>query len=198
MGRRYGTSRQRTGARSQADGAAWEEHVSAQCELLALRGEALVTKIGNPWQIVDCIDRDRQRFEVVPGAPQALDYQGVLRGGRLVSLEAKSSGHPTRFDFRLIADTQIERAAQQARMGALVLLLVERRHELLRRDWHVLPVDGHERIAGVAHKRCVGLSLEDEPTRGESVSWSGASAWQMRAQETWLDTAERLGLLGMV
>lgn len=188
--RRYSNDRQRTAARAQADGAEWEAHITQQCELLAMERRALVTKIGNPWQIVGCLDRDAQRFEVVPGPPQALDYQGVIAGGRAVYLEAKSTGHATRFDFSLIADSQIERAAAAARHGALVLLLVERRHELMRRDHHVFPVDAHGRIAGVAHKRCVGL--EPGERTGESINWQLAAAWKMRAGETWLDAAARL------
>lgn len=162
-----------------------------ECRLLQHHGRCDVEKVENPWRIVRCLDRDSQRFEVVPGPPQALDFLGVLAGGRLVMFDAKSTGNATRFDFSHITDEQLRRARRYARLGAAVFFHVERRHPLFRRDWHILPVDPSGAIAGIWHKRCSG-EMPPGAEQRESIGWSDAEAWRVRGGEMWLDAWVRL------
>jgi hypothetical protein len=125
----------------------------------------------------------------------ALDFVGVLDGGRMVTFDAKSSDQPD-FLFTRISDSQVERARRFVRLGALVFFLVEHRRALggVR---YIIPVGPDGELAGVRHRRCVGMDLSRRhPAR---VQWADLEPYRERPGDgTWLGHALRLDAAGLL
>ena len=105
---------------AQEVGAALERWLSAQHRAAALAGIAHVRKVGPPVQHSGARG---ERLRVIGRGPA--DYQGVLRGGRALAVEAKS--RPSRLSLREIEVHQQGDLNAVAELGGLALLVVELR-----------------------------------------------------------------------
>lgn len=80
--------------RRKKSGAAWENAVSDECEVLRIEGRALVTKTPEAHRV---IGRQGAKLLAVPARKSAPDFAGLFDGGRAVAFDAKKSEAPTRF-----------------------------------------------------------------------------------------------------
>ena len=164
-----------------------ERMLLAQCEVMAARGRARVTRCHPAVQVVRALKGGRVEG-FVTGI--MLDFEGVLSpSGRCVLLEAKTSHAGTSWPLCDLGDEQALRMASWASCGALALLYVQRWDGLSRAGDYLLPVDGAGRIAGlVTHPALLVLSNERK-----SIRWEDMEPWRVAAGESWLDAAKRLG-----
>lgn len=116
-GQAAASSRRRGGVEAREHGAALEAWLDAQHQELAARGEAHVRHVGAPV----AVGRDGQPVRWAGRGPA--DYQGVLRGGQSVAVEAKSrEGRLSRRDLPAHQQEDLHAVHQ---LGGLALLVVE-------------------------------------------------------------------------
>lgn len=179
------------GARSKAQGAIYEDLIEAECNALWAQGRAKLVRQPTPLKPLRPINRAPGMFEAVLQAQASLDFEGTLRGGRAVYLDAKSTRDNARFNYSLISTDQLTHAADHAYMGGLALIVAMRlsaHGALISR--HVLEIDEGGRIAGLDHTR----SFNEHGARA-SLRWDSdeMAARLVRNGEKWLDAVERLG-----
>lgn len=160
------------GRRAQRAGAAFEQYLDAQHTLFERQGRACVAKVPTPVQITSA------RGRMIRGRKESkvwVDYTGVIRGGRAVAFDAKSTKAKSRFAFSLVSDFQRGKLATVAKLGGVAFLLVRRRQVdgTMRSHDYLFPVDADGVIA--------------DTTGRKSIRWDEADAYRLAPQETWLD-----------
>lgn len=173
-------------------GSAFEEYLQVLHKTYENRGLARVRKTTPPMSvllkpvpshltggIVKSIQRLYKRMKVSPGrlfvgiflSDGEPDFKGVLKGGQMVSFDAKCTTRD-RFYFKsLIKDHQIKSLAGNVQLGALGFFLI--RHGA--RDY-LLPVNakGQHPLQGPKKASC---------------KWEEVEQWKIPRSKTWLDVA---------
>lgn len=182
---------------SQDHGAKWEETVIAECDFLRAARRGRVRKRTNPLKILHAYKgrgASRGMVVCVLQPQEALDFEGVLQGGRVhgvaVFFDAKSTEHVRRFELKMITDEQLEYARERAECGALVGIYLQRRDPVtqleLGRYW--LEIRSSGTIADFYHTRSV------KPDKRASIRWDELEDYRLTPRELWLDGALRLDL----
>lgn len=155
----------------------WENAIRKECHDLRRTERAFVDK---NWEAPTVPGRHQKRETSKP------DFSGHLTDARHVVFEAKTTLHPTRFDFDNISTGQREHLSSAHACGAAAFVYLL---DNLRRRW-VLPwgeVLRLENVHGVA-----SLALPESPHFLDE-----SEALKKLTAETWLDAYERLEREGL-
>lgn len=113
--------RSMTGARSRAEGAAFENLINDACLYYLNRGEADIEKTPEPMKPLGGADRSG-RFLACYTKQAQPDYKGILRGGRAVTFEAKHTDSGKLTQDR-VSDAQSLHLDSTERFGGVAFVL---------------------------------------------------------------------------
>lgn len=103
-------------------GRAFENLIVKGCQHYELYGKAKISKVYEPYRCVKKMPNGRFIGQWVGRAEP--DFKGVLRGGRSVAFEAKST-HKSRIQQNALTEQQADWLEAQREMGALAFVCVE-------------------------------------------------------------------------
>ena len=141
-------------------GEVWERYIRVECDELDRRGDAFVSK--------------NHEAPPVPGkktkrAKSKPDFSGVIRGGRHVVFDAKSTLEYNRLDLKNIAKHQLEHLRRCDELGGIAFVYV---------------------LSGERRKFVVSVSVIDA-AKGASVRLDCDQVFEKMPGETWFDVVER-------
>lgn len=109
------------GAIANASGRAFESDIIRGCIYYRDSGQAVINKVGEPYTVMRKNTDGTFRGRFIGKAEP--DFKGVLRGGRAVAFEAKST-RKTRIQQSAVTPTQGSWLDEQFRMGAITFVCV--------------------------------------------------------------------------
>jgi recombination protein U len=109
-------------------GKPFEDLISVANEQYKRTGAALVQKIATPVKVIRSFDPTTQRSKIVNAfyeAKSTVDFTGVVRGGKSIAFDAKSTMNKQLFNLGMIEDHQYDYLSMHAALGGHSFLLVE-------------------------------------------------------------------------
>lgn len=115
-------------------GREFEYLIMTGCDYYADRRRAVIGKVYEPYRCLKKYDGGRFLGQWVGRAEP--DFKGVLRGGRAIAFEAKST-KKSRIQKSALTNEQAEWLDAQAEMGAVVFVCVEIKDRFFSIPWYV-------------------------------------------------------------
>lgn len=115
-------------------GRAFENLIMKGCQYYALEGRAVINKVYEPYRCIKKFSGGKFTGQFTGRAEP--DFKGVLRGGRAVAFECKST-RKSRIQRNVLTDEQMEWLQTQAKMGALAFVCIDISGRFFSVPWYV-------------------------------------------------------------
>lgn len=107
--------------KSSARGRAFESLLMRGCNYYRQKGIAIINKVNEPYIVTKKTNGNKFMGRFTGRAEP--DFKGVLKGGRAIAFEAKST-QKSRIQRNAVTDTQMEWLREQKKMGVVVFVAV--------------------------------------------------------------------------
>lgn len=147
--------------KSSARGRAFESLLMRGCNYYRQNGVAIINKVNEPYIVTK---KNGNKFMGRFTGRAEPDFKGVLRGGRAIAFEAKST-QKSRIQRNAVTDTQMEWLREQKKMGAVVFVAVN-----IQDKFYSIPFDVWDDMKNIYGKKF----LMSEDIAGYEVKYDGA------------------------
>lgn len=115
-------------------GRIFEDAIMEGCRRYATEGRAIVNKVYEPYRCIKIL-QDGKFVGQFTGRAEP-DFKGVLKDGRAIAFEAKSTGK-SRIQRNVLTEEQMEWLEAQQTMGALAFVCIQIRNQFFAVPWHI-------------------------------------------------------------
>lgn len=147
---------------SAARGRAFESLLMRGCNYYRQNGVAIINKVNEPYIVTKKTNGNKFMGRFTGRAEP--DFKGVLRGGRAIAFEAKST-QKSRIQRNAVTDTQMEWLREQQKFGAVTFVAIN-----IQEKFYTIPFDVWDDMKNIYGKKY----LMPDDIQGYEVIYDGA------------------------
>ena len=148
--------------KSSARGRAFESLLMRGCNYYRQKGIAIINKVNEPYIVTKKTNGNKFMGRFTGRAEP--DFKGVLKGGRAIAFEAKST-QKSRIQRNAVTDTQMEWLREQQKFGAVTFVVVN-----IQDKFYSVPFDVWDDMKNIYGKKF----LMPKDIAGYEVKYDGA------------------------
>lgn len=148
--------------KSSARGRAFESLLMRGCNYYRQKGIAIINKVNEPYIVTKKTNGNKFMGRFTGRAEP--DFKGVLKGGRAIAFEAKST-QKSRIQRNAVTDTQMEWLREQKDFGAITFVAIN-----IQDKFYSVPFDVWDDMKNIYGKKF----LMPEDIAGYEVKYDGA------------------------